>query len=47
MDNLDFLFYPEHHQPVEEQPQFSRYELSLYDRWETVKEVRPFNCGLD
>lgn len=47
MDNLDIFFYPEGHQPVEEQPLFSRSELSLYDRWETVPEVRPYNCGLD
>jgi len=36
MDNLDYLFYPEGHQPVEEQATFSLYELGLYDRWETV-----------
>jgi len=30
-ENLDYLFYPEHHQPVEEQPAYG-----LYDRWETI-----------
>lgn len=41
-EDLTLFFYPENSIPVEE-----RVECSLYERWETVKEVRPFNCGLD
>lgn len=41
-ENLDYFFYPEGHQPVEERPAYG-----LYERWETVTEIRPFNCGLD
>ena len=41
-EDLTLFFYPEDSIPVEE-----RVECSLYERWETVTEVRPFNCGLD
>lgn len=42
MDELTQFYYPEDSMPIEE-----RVECFLYERWETLTEVRPFNCGLD